>query len=362
MGLVKTLNTLNENNTSFQENIDISHVPGVLARTLNNFRCCSSKQLISVDRNPYYQEIKSRIDSKIEERQLYNFYPKNSFQYINLLNIVTSVDFQAIAMQRHISLEYALDLVYMSLFDVVLFVDDGLSMSKDEELRDSDEKKDDLKLIMSRIVDIVAQFNDDGISIRYFNNDEVYEGIRNEQYTAKTVDDNICAKQHDGNIGDKFVSKVFNPYVFNKAQSAELTKPVLIYVVTDRAPYDKEYLRNIILTCKVQLNNEMPILYDIPTVFPLMFIEVGSGDMSFHSFFKADIDIDVDIGDDVNAIRSYDSEFKWYADNNVYLHPDHYIHQLMLGAICKEYEPKWMSDTNTNEIRYPFSIRHTQTS
>jgi hypothetical protein len=280
---------------------------------------------------PYLQPIKRRIDMTIIEKNLQHFYPQNSPQYTTLLNRVSNIDFATIASKRQIPMELAFDFAAMSLFDTVVFIDDSGSMNFNEFWQPSSEKIEDLKLILGRITDIATQFDDDGISLRFFNNSKVLDNVKAESESDKAVDDIVCSGGTP--IGKAIVSKVLQPYVYSKAQSNQLTKPVLIYVITDGVPDNKQELKQNILQCKQWLEKTP---YGKRAV-SLMFAQVGR-DAAASEYLKTELDNDPDIGDDVDATGNYELESSKYAKKGVDLTPDLWILQMMLGAVCKEYD------------------------
>jgi hypothetical protein len=280
---------------------------------------------------PYYNAVKQRIDSVIQDKNLYFFYPLNSPKYNNLLNRVSHVDFPSIAAKRRIPLELAFDLAALAVVDCILYVDNSGSMIFDEQWNPSTEKTDDLKLILSRVVDITSMFDDDGLSLRFFNGNDEFDNITNEQDAM-----NALAKvSYCGGtpLGRNLVSKIFEPFVYAKARKNQLTKPVMVYIITDGVPDNKEEVRDNIRKCKEWLGQTS---YGTSAV-NLMFAQVGNS-VSASQYLKNDLDNDPEIGDDVDTTGNFEMEYEKYKPKGVDLTPDLWLLQMTLGSIVRAYD------------------------
>jgi hypothetical protein len=151
-----------------------SHLPKVVTGLFNS----QGKTTLDTSPGPFYQPLKNRIDATIVNKNLHTFFPSNSPQYNNVLNRLSHIDFSAIASKRSLPLELSFDLASLGLFDIVVFIDDSGSINFDENWKPSTEKIDDINLILARITDIGGQFDDNGISICYFNNEKTFDNIR----------------------------------------------------------------------------------------------------------------------------------------------------------------------------------------
>lgn len=280
---------------------------------------------------PYYNAIKQRIDSVIQDKNLHHFYPFNSPQYNTLLNRVSHVDFPTIAQKRKIPLELAFDLSALALVDVVIFIDDSGSMNFDEQWNPSTEKTDDLKLILSRIVDIASMFDDDGMNMRFFNSDMYFDNVSSEQQANSAL---LQIHYNGGTpIGKNLVTKVLEPFVYAKARNNQLTKPVMIYIITDGVPDNKNELKDNIRICKEWLK-QTP--YGKSAV-NIMFAQVGNSQSASH-YLKTELDNDVEIGEDVDTTGNFELEYHKYQKKGVELTPDLWLLQMTLGSIVRAYD------------------------
>lgn len=305
--------------------------PQTQEQVLHKPICGNTNLFTGKQPGPYMQAVKSRIDATILEKKLQHFYPPNSQKYTDLLNRVSHVDFAAIATKRRIPMELAFDFAALSPFDTLVFIDDSGSMNFDESWQPSTEKIDDLTLVLGRIADIATQFDDDGISIRFFNSDNVFDNVKTESETSKTINKIVCSGGTP--IGKNIVSKVLQPYVYSKVQSNQLTKPVMVYIITDGVPDNKQELKNNIYQCKKWLETTP---YGKSSVV-FMFAQVGR-DAAASEYLKVELDNDPDIGNDVDATGNYELESVKYAKKGIDLTPELWILQMMLGAVCKEYD------------------------
>lgn len=122
---------------------------------------------------------------------------------------------------------------------------------------------DDLKLILSRVVSVATLFDEDGISIRFMNDQKApkppfgpteLDGIRSEQQVEQ-----ILAKVSFSGLtplGTQLNAKVLEPLVLGKARNNALQKPVLVVAVTDGQPAGEPQgtLQNVIQHASVELS------------------------------------------------------------------------------------------------------------
>ena len=314
-----------------QSTTPVKKETGFFASLTNKLMPKSTPQVVYNTPGPYYNAVKQRIDSVIQDKNLHYFYPINSPQYNALLNRVSHVDFPSIAAKRRIPLELALDLAAIAVVDVILFVDDSGSMLFDEQWNQSTEKTDDLKLILSRVVDITSQFDDDGLSLRFFNSNIDSDNITSEQEAM-----NALAKVHYNGgtpLGRNLLTKVLEPFVYAKARKNQLTKPVMVYIITDGVPDNKQEVKDNIHKCKEWLSQTG---YGKSAV-NIMFAQVGNS-QSAAQYLKQELDNDPDIGDDVDTTGNFEMEYEKYKPKGVDLTPDLWLLQMTLGSLVRAYD------------------------
>lgn len=131
--------------------------------------------------------------------------------------------------------EIATDIVRLALYDVIIFIDDSGSMSFEE----NGERIKDLQLILQRVAFAATLFDDDGIDIRFMNEDTIPEqhlsGIRTEQQIGQIM----ANKRYKGltPFGSRLKSKVIDGIVLPKLrQQGPSLKPILVIGITDGQP------------------------------------------------------------------------------------------------------------------------------
>lgn len=89
------------------------------------------------------------------------FYPPGSVEQI-AQRVASSGALQRLVSEWRLPMEIAHDLVKLSLFDTILYLDDSGSMQFEE----GGSRIDDLKLIVSRVAMAASLFDQDGIQVR----------------------------------------------------------------------------------------------------------------------------------------------------------------------------------------------------
>lgn len=156
-------------------------------------------------------------------------YPANSPVLDQIVGRITNQVDQLCAAWR-VPREVGQDIVKLSLFDIILYIDDSGSMQFEE----NGERIKDLKLIVSRVAYAASLFDDDGIQVRFMNSDQQGNNIRNEAQ----VEALIAQTQFKGltPMGTSLRNKVLEPLVVGPARAGQLRKPVLIITITDGQP------------------------------------------------------------------------------------------------------------------------------
>ena len=108
---------------------------------------------------------------------------------------------------------------------------------------DKGSRIDDLKLILSRVVSVATIFDEDGISVRFMNDQKQpkpmfqpgeLDGIKSEQH----VEQLFTKISFSGvtPLGTQLNEKVLQPLILQKARTNTLSKPVLVITITDGEP------------------------------------------------------------------------------------------------------------------------------
>ena len=127
-------------------------------------------------------------------------------------------------------MEVATDVMKLALFDVILYVDDSGSI----EFEEKGVRKEQLKQIISIVATAASTFDQDGISVRFMNNMEAGDGIRNADDVTMLT--SRVRFQGLTPLGSSLRNKVLEPMVVGPARAGRLDKPVLVITITDGQP------------------------------------------------------------------------------------------------------------------------------
>lgn len=128
---------------------------------------------------------------------------------------------------------------------------------------DQGSRIDDLKLILSRVVSVATLFDDDGISVRFMNDQKnpkppfqpgELDGIKSEQQVEQLFTKISFAGITP--LGTQLNEKVLIPMVVQKARTNSLRKPVLVIIITDGEPAGENEgtIQNVIRSASTELS------------------------------------------------------------------------------------------------------------
>lgn len=166
---------------------------------------------------------------------------------------------------------------------------------------------DDLKLIISRVVNAAAMFDDDGISVRFMNPPlpaqpipkEYLDGIANEEAVTRLL--GMVSFSGRTPLGGELRAKVLQPLVLEKAKAGALRKPVLVITVTDGQPLGEPpgvTLQNVIASASAELSRTV---YG-PGAVSFQFAQVGRDEQA--EKFLAQLDSDPQVGNLIDCTSS----------------------------------------------------------
>lgn len=181
----------------------------------------------------------------IIDHKLTAFYPPGS-PYIN--ELATKAPGLAAAVQQHIgSQEAASQIVHLALYKLVIllgvsfeYVGVGLLTSNVLEFTPDDSGSmqwyggtsiQSLRNFLNLIVKISSIYLEEGVSIRWLNHPQWYDGVRNNG----AIDNIINWNPFYGwtKIGQALRYKILDPLVLQPAYSGYLQKPVVVMMITD---------------------------------------------------------------------------------------------------------------------------------
>ncbi|KAL2870839.1 putative transcription factor RfeF [Aspergillus lucknowensis] len=167
----------------------------------------------------------------IQEKNLQSFYPPDKLdRLVQGLAREGPSKINRIVNEFSLPVEIAMDVIKLSLFDIVLYVDDSGSI----EFEEKGVRKEQLKQIIGIVATIASTFDEDGINVRFMNNDLARNGVRSVQ----EVEQLISSVRFSGMtpLGTSLRSKVLDPLIVGPLRANQLQKPVLVITITDGQP------------------------------------------------------------------------------------------------------------------------------
>ncbi|KAG9634042.1 hypothetical protein KCU69_g19954, partial [Aureobasidium melanogenum] len=178
------------------------------------------------------QAYKQSLQQTIQEKGLQAFYPPGSPMLDQIAN-KASMQVDRLCQQWRINKEIGNDIVKLALYDVVLYIDDSGSMKFEE----NGERIKDLQLILERVATAATLFDDDGISVRFMNDNppqHMVEHIKTEQQISQLVSGHKFSGLTP--MGTELRKKVIDGIVIPAIRSRQMRKPVLVIAITDGQP------------------------------------------------------------------------------------------------------------------------------
>jgi len=227
-------------------------------------------------------------------------------------------------------MEIASDLVKLSLFDTVLYLDDSGSMRFEE----GGSRIDDLKLIVERVAFATSLFDQDGIQVRFMNAPVQGNGIRTQQEVQQLIGQIKFSGLTP--MGTQLHAKVIEPLLLQPARQNRLDKPVLILIVTDGEPGGED--RNTLSRVLQGAVGELARTRYGADAISVQLAQVGN-DMRAAAFLQ-EIDRHPVIGQMVDVTSNFEVEEAEMAKANppVDLTPDLWIVKMLLGGIDSSYD------------------------
>lgn len=181
------------------------------------------------------QGYQSQLEQAIREKGLERFYGPQAAGAQRLPQIAQRAAQQVdrLCQAWRIPKEIATDIVRLALYDVVIFIDDSGSMAFEE----NGERIKDLQLILQRVAFAATLFDEDGIDVRFMNDEDIplnrLSGLRSEAQ----VEQLLMNKRYKGltPFGTRLRERVIDPILTPKLHG-QMQKPLLIIAITDGQP------------------------------------------------------------------------------------------------------------------------------
>ncbi|PKY02685.1 hypothetical protein P168DRAFT_189706 [Aspergillus campestris IBT 28561] len=269
----------------------------------------------------------------IQENNLQPFYPPARLdQLVQGLATEAPAKISRLVHEWRVPTEVATDIIKLSLYDVILYVDDSGSI----EFEENGVRKEQLKQIIGIIATAAATFDEDGISVRFMNSMELGDGIRSVDDVHRLVG----RVRFSGltPLGTGLKQKVLDPMVVGPARAGRLQKPVLVITITDGQPAG-EPLDSVANSIRSATDEVARTPLGRGTV-AFQFSQVGN-DAKARDFLGS-LDEDPKIGGLIDCTSNFEVEQDEMSRANppVYLTRELWCAKLMLGAIDTSYDTK----------------------
>ncbi|KAF7586201.1 hypothetical protein BBP40_009303 [Aspergillus hancockii] len=269
----------------------------------------------------------------IQEKNLQSFYPPEKLdRVVQSLANDAPAKIAKIVHEWAVPQEVATDIIKLSLFDVILYVDDSGSI----EFEERGVRKEQLRQILGIVATAASTFDQDGISVRFMNSMEVGDGIRSVDDVNMLVSRVRC--QGLTPLGTSLKHKVLDPMVVGPARAGRLEKPVLIITITDGQPAG-EPLDSVANAIRYAVDEVSRTPLGRGAV-SFQFSQVGN-DAKARDFLSS-LDEDPTIGSLIDCTSNFEVEQDEMsrAVPPVYLTRELWCAKLMLGAIDSSYDTK----------------------
>ncbi|KAK5698648.1 hypothetical protein LTR97_006295 [Elasticomyces elasticus] len=283
------------------------------------------------------QGYQRQLEQAVREKGLERFYGPGTpgGQRLPQIAARASQQIDRLCAAWRIQREIATDIVRLALYDVIVYIDDSGSMSFEE----NGERIKDLQLIMQRVAFAATLFDEDGIEVRFMNDEDVPQNMLNGIRSEQQVEQLLANKRYKGltPFGTQLRRKVIDPIIVPKLRSGQMQKPVLIISITDGQPAG-ENADELINTVRYTIEQTRQMNYAGAVAF--QFAQVGNDQKATE--FLAKLDNDPVVGREVDCTSNYENESAEMskAQPPVDLTPDLWMIKLILGAIDPSYDTK----------------------
>ncbi|KAF4553852.1 Hypothetical protein D9617_6g095850 [Elsinoe fawcettii] len=277
---------------------------------------------------------KQSLQQTIQDKRLHQFYPPNSPLLDQVAN-KASYQVDRLCAQWRINKEIANDIVKLALYDIVLFIDDSGSMQFEEK----GERIKDLQLILERVAFAATLFDDDGIEIRFMNQDppsNMTSGVKTQEQVSALMNGHRFSGLTP--MGTNLRKKVVDDIFLRNLRSGRMRKPLLVIVITDGQPAGEP--QNAVFDTVRDAVNEASRSPLGNGAIAFQFAQVGNDQTARE--FLGKLDADPAVGPMVDCTSNYETESEEMLRANppVELTPDLWMIKLLLGSIDPSYDTK----------------------
>ncbi|KAF2148235.1 hypothetical protein K461DRAFT_232990, partial [Myriangium duriaei CBS 260.36] len=275
---------------------------------------------------------KQSLQATVQEKRLQQFYQPNSPALDQIANRAAG-QIDRLCAQWRVNREIANDVVKLALYDIVIFIDDSGSMQFEEK----GERIKDLKLILERVAFAATLFDDDGIELRFMNQDPPASQTSNVR-SAQQIEQLLASHRFSGltPMGTNLRKKVVDDIFIRSLRSGRMRKPLLVVVITDGQPAGEPQTA-VFDTVRDAVGEASRSPFGTGAI-AFQFAQVGNDQTARE--FLGKLDADPTVGSMVDCTSNFETESEEMARANppVDLTPDLWIIKLLLGAIDSSYD------------------------
>ncbi|KAL1969263.1 hypothetical protein VTN77DRAFT_9455 [Rasamsonia byssochlamydoides] len=269
----------------------------------------------------------------IQEKQLQNMYPPDKLEHLLQKLAKDAPDnIRQLMEEWNIPKEVAMDVIKLSLFDTIIYVDDSGSI----EFEERGSRLTQLKQILALISSAASKFDQDGVTIRFMNSNERGDNIRSKEDAEALV----ARVRFQGltPMGTSLKHKVLEPLVLGPARAGRLEKPVLVITITDGQPAGEPH-NTVADAIRFAVDELSRTRYGRGAI-SFQFTQVGT-DLHAREFLSK-LDEDPSIGNFIDCTSNFEVEQDEMSRANppVHLTRELWVAKVMLGAIDSSYDTK----------------------
>lgn len=226
------------------------------------------------------------------------------------------------------TIDMAVDIAVLGLYDIVLFVDDSGSMDYVEP--DEGMKRFDLmKEVMKTVAFWATLMDPDGVVVRFFNSNVEGNGLS----SVKDVDALLKTVSPEGMtpMGEQLENKILNKIVLPLLIKGELNRPVLTITLTDGEPTNKQAVIDTIVKCR---DAGLRSKYG-EHAMSFSFCQIGEERAA--TKYLGDLDTHPVVGKLIDCTSSYDIEWNECGRNPAFT-VGAYMVKLLIGSVDDAYD------------------------
>ncbi len=186
-----------------------------------------------------------KVNKHLENHGINGFFDTEGFT--KLMNILTNHDLSALcklySFQRYSNV---IDVMCLSFYDIVFVIEDGLGMTP--------KYIDDCVSIIANVMFSTLLYDNTGVYIRTLNTTKAADELKSV-VEIETFIKSLNQHNQSKSLGEEMYDKVYETVV--KPTVNELTKPVLLVVLSNSVPTEKEEVLESLQRCRNESDHKM---------------------------------------------------------------------------------------------------------